>query len=175
MKTQLDQKGFALAVVLLFVLAIGCATAALVPRALRWQHAAIVQYETDCLASDLRLMQQMARTAAVYPIEETSEHGLSEAAPALEIRDEEHAYMIWRYTYVGSRPKSSLLVRHAYPEALNISANTKGRIQYGRNGGTANMTTIYVFYTGEMERGKKIILDSVGRIRVEAMNGKNTP
>ena len=107
MKTQLDQKGFALAIVLLFVLAIGCATAVLVPRALRWQHAAVVQYETDCLASDLRLMQQMMRTATVYPIEETAEHRLSDTAPEFELRDGEHAYIIWRHTYEGSLPMSS--------------------------------------------------------------------
>ena len=175
MKTQLDQKGFALAVVLLFVLAVGCATAVLVPRALRWQHTAVVQYETDCLVSDLRLMQQMARTSAVFPIEEMAEHRLVNAAPELEIRDNEHAYMIWRRTFEGSLPKSSLLVRHAYPEQLNISAKSKGRIRYGSHGGTASTTTIYVFYTDEMERGKKIILDSVGRIRVEAMNENDTP
>ncbi len=175
MKTQLDQKGFALAIVLLFVLAIGCATAVLVPRALRWQHAAVVQYETDCLASDLRLMQQMMRTATVYPIEETAEHRLSDTAPEFELRDGEHAYIIWRHTYEGSLPMSSRLVRHDYPKALNISTNTKRRIRFGSNGGTASTTTIYVFYTGEMERGKKIILDSVGRIRVEAMDENDTP
>ena len=70
---------------------------------------------------------------------------------------------------------SSRLVRHDYPKALNISTNTKRRIRFGSNGGTASTTTIYVFYTGEMERGKKIILDSVGRIRVEAMDENDTP
>lgn len=170
MKSRLGQEGVALTIVLIFVLAIGVGTALVMPRALKWQHAAIVQQEADYLMSDLRLMQQMTRTASVYPVEETKEHAWNDAVPELEIRETEHAYMIWRKTHERQMPTSSRLVRHVYPPTLTLHANISGRIRFGSNGGTTNPTTIYIYYDGEREDGKKIILDSVGRIRVEGID-----
>ncbi len=175
MKATHGQDGFALTVVLIFVLAIGMGTALVLPRALRWQHAAIVQQETDCLLSDLRLLQQMTRTSSVYPVEETVDHEWNDAVPELEIREAEHAYMIWRKTHEQHLPTSSRLLRHAFPSMLTIRANIPGRIRFGRNGGTTNPTTIYIYYDGERADGKKIILDSVGRIRVEGIDEQKTP
>lgn len=175
MKAKHCQDGFALTVVLIFVLAIGMGTALVLPRALKWQHAAIVQQETDCLMSDLRLMQQMTRTTSVYPVEETKEHTWNDAVPELEIRENEHAYMIWRKTHEQHMPTSSRLLRHAYSPVLTVHANIPGRIRFGSNGGTTNPTTIYIYYDGERADGKKIILDSVGRIRVEGIDGQKTP
>ena len=75
-------RGFAMMYVLLLVLAAGIAAAVLVPRCASWYHAALVRYEADCLVSDLRLLQQLSRTAAVYHIEVPSEIILGHFAAA---------------------------------------------------------------------------------------------
>ena len=69
-------RGFAMMYVLLFVLAAGLAASVLVPRCASWYHAALVRYEADCLVSELRMLQQLSRTAAVYPIEGGAAPGL---------------------------------------------------------------------------------------------------
>lgn len=145
-------------------------TALILPRALRWQHAAVVQYETDCLVSDLRLMQQMTRTAAVYPIEDVTEHRLQYAVPRMDISESDHMYRILRRTMEGRFPVDGELLHHDYPADMVIKSNIKGSIRFGGNDGTLTPTTIYVYYTGERENGKKVILDSVGRIRVEGIH-----
>lgn len=164
-----EQAGFALAFVLIAVLAAGLATAVIVPRAIAWHHAALVQHETDCLVSNVRLLQQMTRTMSVHPVEELADHRINDAAPELELQPADHTYVLWSRQYHGGTQRSNEVRRHMYPSGLVIYANTTQRIRYGANGGTAQPMTIYIFYQGERAKGKAVILDSVGRIRVEGI------
>lgn len=169
------ERGFALTVVLILVLGIGIGTALILPRAIRWHHAAMIQHETDCLVSDLHLMQQITRTSTVYPAEEVKDHQLYESVPELEIREPEHAYIMWRRSYAGGMSASQQILHHVYPKDIIINPNIKDKIRFGNNGGTVHATTIYVYYAQERENGKKIILDSVGRIRVEGIDENQQP
>lgn len=166
----LGEEGFALPLVLLLVLVLGAGAAAAVPRAVAWHRAALVQHETDCLVSDLHLMQQMARTssglAEAPGVETPSDAGRLE----FELRGWDHAYLIFRRAYADGSRLDGLLLRHTYPEGVVISTNVRGRIWYGKNGGTSTPATLFVHWKGDEKDGKRVILDSVGRIRVEEIN-----
>lgn len=173
-RKQGEQQGFAMALVLLFVSVCFLGAAVLVPRAVAWYRAALVQHETDCLVSDLRLLQQMSRTASVHPVEDPAEHAWNDRVPEFVSWNDQHAYLIWRRTTSEAGvPQSSILLRHRYPARLQILPNIKTPIVYGKNGGTVTPATIYVYYDGAFGAGKKVVLDSVGRIRVEAIDEKD--
>ena len=164
-----------MSIVLLFVFLCALGAAVLMPRATRWYQAARVQHETDCLVSDLRLLQQMSRTASVHPIEGASEYVLLDRVPEIDIQNEKHQYAFRRRSTAeagGKTPGTVEIQHHSYPRDIQIVKNVDVPIQYGRNGGTWNPMTIYIYREGAFARGKKIILDSVGRIRVEGMDGK---
>ena len=154
--------------VMFLVLGFGLASAVVLPRCVSWYHAALVRYEADCLVSNLRLLQQMSRTTGLYPLEDVSDDAVMMEKPELEFNDKFHEYHISRLTKNadGVRQRQQLVL-HRYPPEITISAWTKGKLYFGRNGGTLTNTTIEVYYEGERQRRKDVIVDIVGRIRVE--------
>ena len=166
-------RGFAMMYVLLLVLAAGIAAAVLAPRCASWYHAALVRYEADCLVSDLHLLQQLSRTAAVYPIEVPSDLSLARAAPRLVFENDKDAYYILRMGKSSSGiSQRQRFLYHKHSPDIIISADRK-EIAFDRNGGTnSSYTTIEVSYDGEYARRKLVIIDSVGRIRVEDVHGR---
>ncbi|MDY6267816.1 MAG: hypothetical protein SPL39_02435 [Selenomonadaceae bacterium] len=172
---DLGNRGFAMMYVLLLITVSGFLTVAILPRCVSWYHAALVQYETDCLVSNLRLLQQMSRTAVVYPANEgEADDILTVAKPELEFRDKFHQYRITRMgRSEAGLPQRQNLVIHSYPPAITVaSSNAKGTIDFGRNGETKDIMTIAVCYENEQQRGKDVIIDIAGRIRVEQHHEK---
>lgn len=168
-------RGFAMMYVLLFVLAAGLAASILVPRCASWYHAALVRYEADCLVSELRMLQQLSRTAAVYPIEAPSDLSLARAAPRLVFENDKNAYCIARLgKSAGGAPQRQKFLYHRHSPAIIITTKERREeIFFERNGETSSdYTTIEVYHEKEPEKQKLVIIDSVGRIRVVDANGR---
>lgn len=160
--------------VIFLIAGVGFAAAAIAPRCVGWYHAALVQYETDCLVSNLRLLKQMTRTAIVFPSNEgIGDDYLSLGKPELDLEDNLHEYRIIRlgFSPEGVQQRQNLVIHH-YPPQITVAARTKDTIDFGRDGSTLDITTIEVCYEGEQQKGKDVIIDIVGRIRVEEHHAK---
>ena len=148
---------------LLVLLAVGITAAAVMPRCSSWYHQMQVAYETDCLVSDLRYLQQMARTATLPSADtrdELSHYPINQ--PMIFFDELHHQY------HIKKRNQASDLRRHTYPENIHIIVQgNRSFLYFGLNNGTVTPNTIHVYYDGEFSRGRKIIVDSAGRIRVE--------
>ena len=158
-KARLGQRGVLLfrcciAFFLLFLL-----SAAAMPKIMAFWKNAMLDYEVQHLAADIRWIQELTRTAVYYndgmPLEDT-------VASPPEIRISDTYYEI-RYT---PEEKGE---RHYFRSGITAYSSTLYRLCFTHDGYFSNRTmgTIYLTWKGVNQMRRKIVIDAIGRVRVD--------
>lgn len=156
---RLGQRGVLLfrcciAFFLLFLL-----SAAAMPKFMTFWRNAMLDYEVQRLAADIRWVQEMTRTAVYYndgmPLSDTLD------SPP-EIRVQETYYEIRCF------PKEQG-ERHYFRKGITAYSSTLYRLRFTQDGYLLDRTmgTFYLTWKGMNQMRRKLVIDAIGRIRVD--------
>ena len=170
LRSSRDARGFALLPVLLIVLALGAGVALTLPRALHWYHAALVRREAEVLVGDIRYLQQLSRLGARPFGTDGYQYGVSQLRPELRPNQLLRKYELWGPIPAEGEAvtKLRLLKRHTLAPGVHLSPNREAPLAFGVNGSTKVAGNLHIFHEEEPADGLRVIVDTVGRIRVEA-------
>lgn len=167
MKGRSCEAGYVLLYPLLLLAVFGVIAAVALPRYAAWYHQAVLTYEAERLAGELRLLQQASRMATVR-----LEKGetMSALRPELRYDFAQRSYSLWRpQRNTAGEMRQGLFRTHVLTPGVclrMVSASTKPIICFGFNGGTVMPMNFHFTYEGDASAGKDVIVHSGGRIRV---------
>lgn len=150
------------------------------PHAARLYRSALVEYETQHFLSEVRYVQRISRTTEEL---DNQRRPIGEAGlPELMVMEADNRYMLTSFagkdplrilrTYTlhgGVRIRlTSNKVRSGWP--ISVRFTPDGLVDYstwGRSVESQPGYTFHIFVEGHPEEGSQVIIDRVGRIRVE--------
>ncbi|MGN0950988.1 MAG: Tfp pilus assembly protein FimT/FimU [Mitsuokella sp.] len=159
-----SERGFLLveAVLACFVVMILASVA--VPRGMALYREAVLEYETQCLLSDIRYMRELSRSTEPRPKAlEWDYNGQRERRAGMYFQRDGYVLI------AGSRT----FREHKYAGGIQMSGpllsdvETKRPLVFGDNGVLVNPCTMYLFFAGQQSSGRRFILSAGGRCRVE--------
>ena len=155
------EAGFSLLETVIAVAVFAVVAAFAIPRGQSMLAEAVLDHEAQLLASDLRFLQSISRTATY------DSRGMN----------------IPLDTGIGSGPKmrinakgysikagdSSLLREHEVPPEIRIVTRNMESVSFGVNGNprAAKMGSVFLYWKSNANWKRRVVLDSVGRIRVD--------
>lgn len=150
-----DQKGFTAIEMLVTLFIVSVITVIAVPRFISFNDEQQLDLEAARLASDLRYLQEIARTTKRQHLNFL--HVPSEAQPTINFIST--GYMLYK--------NNDVILRHTYPTGLTISHSGVSPSSpfpaFGQNGDASPFTV--TMKLGKASR--KVIVDTVGRVRVQ--------
>ncbi|MBR3457090.1 MAG: hypothetical protein IKH16_02890 [Selenomonadaceae bacterium] len=121
---------------------------------------ALIDYEVARIVSDLRWVQEHDRTVYYY-----GGRYFPDASP---IQWNHMWIMIWADSYSVRGYRTKWWCHECFPGIRLENSSRNKEIKFKGNGNTSNLLTIFVYYTmGGKRFGKYVIVDAVGRIRVD--------
>lgn len=175
MKTH--SAGHVLLYPLFFLTLFGLLLAGFLPRYTEWYRQAQLSCEAERLAGELRLLRQSSRLAVMrYESEDFM-------LPRPTFRCDEDGGRYW--LEIPKRGAGNVIqvdeVRmYHLPQGISLAIFDPARagretfgsgrydnVSFGYNGGTKNTLSLVLAYDHDWAHGKKVIVDAVGRIRVE--------
>ena len=122
---------------------------------------ALLDHEAQILASDLRFLQSISRTATCDSrgMNIPAEPGLG-SGPKMQINAK---------GYSIKAGDSTLLREHEVPPEIRIVTRNMESVSFGVNGNpmAAKMGSVFLYWKGNVNWKRRVVLDSVGRIRVD--------
>ncbi len=175
-----SEQGFSLVEIAIVFAILSVFIALVPPNAARLYRSAIVEYETQRFVSEVRYVQRLSRTT-----EEEGDRGLptgKAGVPELRVLEGENQYVLasiggaspMRYlkTYTLHRGAQLRLVsdhdRQGRP--ISVRFTSDGLVDqdtWGRFAVSYPGYTFHIFMEGHPDEGSRVIIDNVGRIRVE--------
>lgn len=122
---------------------------------------AMVDHEVARIVSDLRWVQERDRTVYYYGSKYSKKAHSNERWNDVWMMMRKDSYSVKGYHISG-------WTRNCFPGICHEHSSTSNKIYFGGNGNAKNLLTIFVYYTmGGKRYGKYVIIDFVGRIRVD--------
>ena len=120
--------------------------------------AAVLDHEAQMLASDLRFLQSISRTATY----DRKSMNIPQEGKGPEMRINAAGYSIWGGNGVFLR-------KHEVPPDIRISPRNMSNVCFGVNGNpqASQMGSVFLYWKGNLAWKRRVVLDSVGRIRVD--------
>ena len=167
MRRRRGEAGYILFYPLLLLAVFGVLASSCLPRYTAWYHQAVLTYEAERLAGELRLLQQASRTATVRL--EAGET-MSARRPELRCDYHERSYCLWRpQRNAAGEVRSGTFRAHRLSPGVRLQvldAAAQSRISFGFNGGTVTPMSFRFTYDGDAAAVKYVVVHSGGRIRV---------
>ena len=155
------QKGIATLEIILAIMIIAILATVAVPNAVRLIDRVSLDYETKRLYSELRFIQEMSRSSTISAIG-TGGTGIikgNDEKPTLKFYSEKNYYQVFKDA------DNPLREPHYLSYGVKISS-PKNEINFDSDG-KANINSDHLTLTSRLGKEKKIVFDSVGRIRGE--------
>ena len=159
-------RGFALLEIVSMAAVIACLTAVVIPCAVSFYREAALEYETQHLLADIRRAQSLSRLAV------ESGWGYGSATPykqLVEINIGSDAY-----TFRVQSMNGSVFLTHSYLPLIHVrrkDMTAGGKLSFDKNGGLTNkgtqMMTLDIYYEGQEEKKRQIIISKAGRVRLK--------
>ena len=157
----IDEKGFSFLETLFVISILSILVAAAAFRGSSIYQNAILDYETQMLVSDLKLLQQMCRTSTYkqtnFPMKEKPPFNI-------DIDMDSDAYFMRRIDLYGKSFR-----RHYFPSYISAELTHLSYLSFRPDGDTVGrqMGSIRLSWIGRWSLTRKIVLDAAGRIRVD--------
>ena len=149
------QKGFATLEIIFAVIIVVALTTCAIPNAVRMIDNVALDYEYKRLYSELRFLQAVSRSTSVSDAG-TGQNFASTVSPVMKISPDKLSYQI-------KRGNDELREVHYLRYAKSLTA-PKNEISFDDTG-KANVISNSIILTSRLGKSKKIVFDSVGRIR----------
>ena len=149
------QKGFATLEIIFAVIIVVALTTCALPNAVRMIDNVALDYEYKRLYSELRFLQAVSRSTSVSDAG-TGQNFASTVSPVMKISPDKLSYQI-------KRGNDALREVHKMHYVKSFTA-PKDEISFDDTG-KANVTSNSIILTSRLGKSKKIVFDSVGRIR----------
>lgn len=158
----LDEKGVSFPETIFAVLVLAILGSAAVFHGSSIYRNAMLNYETVILASDMKLIQQMSRTATYD----------SENFPLMEKSPEFVEMVLYTECYHLRRTGAygKVFRKHYYPSnSIGVTPTSLEYLSFYPNGNTryGRMGNILFYCRGQGKISRKLILDKAGRIRID--------
>ncbi len=152
------QKGFATLEIIFAVIIIAALTTCAIPNAVRMIDNVALDYEYKRLYSELRFLQAVSRSTSVSDAG-TGQNFASTVSPVMKISPDKLSYQI-------KRSNDELREAHKmhYIANLDFTGKVYNEISFDDTG-KSNVTSNSIILTSRLGKSKKIVFDSVGRIR----------
>ncbi len=152
------QKGFATLEIIFAVIIVAVLTTCALPNAVRMIDNVALDYEYKRLYSELRFLQAVSRSTSVSDAG-TGKNFASTVSPVMKISPDNLSYQIKR----GNDELREAHKMH-YIANLDFTGKVYNEISFDDTG-KSNVTSNSIILTSRLGKSKKIVFDSVGRIR----------
>ena len=154
------ERGFSLLETVVAVCILGAVSIVAIPQGIKLFRTAVIDYEAQCLAGDLQLLQRMSVTSGYnkmeMPIEDGSDDGLQ-----MQIRSAGY--------YQIRNGKKEIVKYHEFDKNIRVAITKMSDVGFERTGMTKSSLagSVYLYWRQDTSLRRRIVLTNSGRIRVE--------
>lgn len=158
------ERGFLAIEAVLACLVVMILASVAVPRGMALYREAVLEYETQCLLSDLRYMRELARSTEPRPKAlEWDYNGFPERRATMYLQRDGYVMLAGGHRFREHRYAGN--IRMSGPFLTNGTVNKP--LTFGENGTLRNPCTMDLVFEGQPGPGRRFILSAGGRCRVE--------
>ncbi|WP_302609997.1 Tfp pilus assembly protein FimT/FimU [uncultured Mitsuokella sp.] len=159
-----SERGFFVVEAVLACLVVMILASVAMPRAVALYREAVLEYETQCLLSDIRYMRELSRSTEPRPKALDWDHN-GEKGRRAGLYFQRDGYVLIAGSHVFREHRYAAGIKMSGP--LLSDGRTTKPLTFGDDGSLRNPCTMYLFVANQQSCGRRFILSAGGRCRVE--------